>query len=427
MNYVQKVVLRLLGLKATGFPSWGAQGPWPQNVISGFGGGASIMNQLSAVYGCVRVRSEAIASLPWHVYKEDINGERTKAVDHWLYPLLHAKPNKTQNSFEFREALERAFCLHGNAYARKMRLGGRIVALNFLPSDWVQVRWDFNKGLVYHYSAWGQSIDLSPDDVIHIKNSSENGLWGDSPLRNTAVFAAIEAQNYGRSFLQNLGRPGGYLKMAGKRPVSDDIAAKLRADWQDIHGGTDNSGKTGVLWDGSEYIALAMTPDEGQYIQTRDLSVKEIAGGIYGVPLNLIGHTDKTATYASAEHFDISFVKHTLNPQCKRFEEAFNQALLANEPGVYNEMDMDGMLRGDSAAQAAYFATTHSNAGMTSNEFRRKMNMKPSPEPAADELMIQSNMIPLKLAGTTTASAGQGTGTSLTPTPAIRPVPGVKP
>lgn len=433
MNRVQKAIVGLLGLKAAGFPSWNTADRWPADVISGFGGGDSVIHQLSTVYGCVRVRGQAIGSLPWHVYREDKNGERTKAVDHWLYPLLHAKPNRYMTSLEFRECMERSFCLHGNAYARKMRIGNRIVALEFLPYSWVNPHWNLSMGgLVYRYTAWGKSIDLSPDDIIHVKNSSDLGYWGDSPLRNTAVYAALEAQNYGRFFLQNLGRPSGYLKMEGARPTSDDAANKLRADWQGIHGGPENAGKTAVLWNKGEYVPISNTPEEGQYIETRNLSIEEIAGSIYGVPLNLIGHTDKTATYASAEHFDISFVKHTVRPQCERYEEAFNTALLANEPGVYSEMDLDGLLRGDSAAQAAFYATVRSNAGMTSNEFRRKMNWKPDPDPGADELMQQSNMIPLKMAGQTTAMGGQGTqGNSDTsqvkPTPAIKPVAGVNP
>jgi HK97 family phage portal protein len=435
VNYIQKAFARLLGLKAVGFPSWNSTGPWPSSVLDANSGGNYGALQLATVYGCIRVRGQTIGSLPFHVYREDKSGERTKAIDHWLYPLLHDSPNAYQTSMEFREAMERAFCLWGNAYAGIEKLGNRVVALNFLRPDWMQVQWDLNKKLVYHYTPFnGVSQDYAPEQVLHVKNFGSNQFWGDSPIRNYAINHAIEAQNYGRFFLQNLGRPGGYLKFKTARPTSDDAAAKLRADWQGIHGGPENAGKTAVLWNEAEYVPLGVPPDEAQYIQTRNFSIEEIAGGIFGVPLNLIGHTDKTATYASAEHFDIAYVKHTVRPQCVRYEQAFNKALLRAEPGIYCEHDLDGLLRGDSAAQAAYYATVHSNSGMTANEFRRKMNLPASTDPGADELMIQSNMIPLRLAGSTTAMGGQGTqssGTPITsqvkPTPAIRPVPGVKP
>lgn len=45
--------------------------------------------QISAVYACVRVLSETIASLPLHLYEYTDEGNKVKAVKHPLYPLLH--------------------------------------------------------------------------------------------------------------------------------------------------------------------------------------------------------------------------------------------------------------------------------------------------------------------------------------------------
>lgn len=435
MSFRQKLVDWLFERKSQGFPPWTSQGPWPSSVISSYGGNQGAM-QLATVYGCVRVRGQTLGSLPFHVYREDKNGERTKAVDHWLYPLLHDSPNAYQTALEFRECMERSFCLFGNAYAeisksdtlldsRRPQLGNRVLALNFLHPESIYPRWDYKtKSLVYQYSYLGETATYRADQILHVKNFSSNGLWGDSPIRNFAINHAVEAQNYGRNFLQSLGRPSGVIEMPGARPANEEAANKMRADWQAIHGGTENAGKTAVLWNGAKYAPIFIPPDEAQYIETRNFSIEEIAGGIFGVPLNLIGHTDKTATYASAEHFDIAFVKHTVRPQCVRYEQAINKSLLANEPGVYCEHDLDGMLRGDSAAQAAFYATVRSNAGMTSNEFRRLMNWPRSDEDGADDLMQQGAMVPLKNAGKTPqpGSGAVGDTPGASPTPTVKPV-----
>ena len=55
--------------------------------------------QMTAVYSCVRILSEAVASLPIHVYKYNESGGKEKALDHPLYFLLHDEPNPEMTSF----------------------------------------------------------------------------------------------------------------------------------------------------------------------------------------------------------------------------------------------------------------------------------------------------------------------------------------
>lgn len=61
--------------------------------------------QMTAVYSCVRILSEAVASLPVHVYWYNDSGGKEKALDHPLYFLLHDEPNPEMTSFAFRETL----------------------------------------------------------------------------------------------------------------------------------------------------------------------------------------------------------------------------------------------------------------------------------------------------------------------------------
>ena len=59
--------------------------------------------QMTAVYSCVRILSEAVASLPVHIYRYNDSGGKEKALDHPLYFLLHDEPNPEMTSFAFRE------------------------------------------------------------------------------------------------------------------------------------------------------------------------------------------------------------------------------------------------------------------------------------------------------------------------------------
>ena len=88
----------------------------PQNAVSAApsfyfgmsGSGKSVSPssaiQVSAVYACVRVIAETIASLPFHVYEATDEGSR-KAIEHPLYRLIHDEPNLEMTSFIWRETM----------------------------------------------------------------------------------------------------------------------------------------------------------------------------------------------------------------------------------------------------------------------------------------------------------------------------------
>lgn len=59
--------------------------------------------QMTAVYSCVRILAEAVAGLPFHLYKYKPDGGKEKAIEHPLYRILHDEPNPEMTSFIFRE------------------------------------------------------------------------------------------------------------------------------------------------------------------------------------------------------------------------------------------------------------------------------------------------------------------------------------
>ena len=92
--------------------------------------------QMTAVYSCVRILSEAVAGLPLHLYRYNKDGGKEKAIDHPLYFLLHDEPNPEMTSFVFRETLMTHLLLWGNGYAQIIRNGkGEVVALYPLMPD----------------------------------------------------------------------------------------------------------------------------------------------------------------------------------------------------------------------------------------------------------------------------------------------------
>ena len=108
--------------------------------------------QMTAVYACVRILSEAIAGLPLHLYRYKEDGGKDKATGHPLYLLLHDEPNPEMSSFVFRETLMTHLLLYGNAYAQIIRNGkGEVVGLYPLMANKMSVNRDANGQLYYQY------------------------------------------------------------------------------------------------------------------------------------------------------------------------------------------------------------------------------------------------------------------------------------
>ncbi|MEA5064576.1 MAG: phage portal protein, partial [Eubacteriales bacterium] len=92
--------------------------------------------QMTAVYACVRILSEAVASLPLHLYLYNDTGGKEKALSHPLYGILHDEPNPEMSAFSFRETLMAHLLLWGNGFAQIIRNGrGEVVSLYPLMPD----------------------------------------------------------------------------------------------------------------------------------------------------------------------------------------------------------------------------------------------------------------------------------------------------
>jgi len=213
--------------------------------------------QMTAVYSCVRILSEAVASLPLHVYKYNGDGGKEKAVKHPLYFLLHDEPNPEMTSFVFRETLMTHLLLWGNAYAQIIRNGkGEIIALYPLMPNRMTVDRDDKGQLYYQYNTSkddaptmkGSMVNLKPSDVLHIPGLGFDGLVGYSPIAmaKNAIGMAIACEEYGAKFFANGATPGGILEHPGT--VKDP--QRVRDSWTSAFGGSSNANKVAVLEEG---------------------------------------------------------------------------------------------------------------------------------------------------------------------------------
>ena len=206
--------------------------------------------QQTAVYACVRIISETIASLPLHFYRYTEEGKE-KDYAHPLYRILHDEPNPEMTAFVFRETIVSHLLLWGNAYAQIIRNGkGEVMYLYpLLPDKMTVERSDVTNEIFYTYmDTKGKMYRLSNKEVLHIPGLGFDGLIGYSPIAMTknAIGLSIAAEEYGSRFFANSANPSGVLEHPG---VLKD-PKKIRESWNEVYGGTSNSHRVAVLEEG---------------------------------------------------------------------------------------------------------------------------------------------------------------------------------
>lgn len=350
--------------------------------------------QHTVVYACVRVLSEAIASLPLHVYKYTDKGKE-RVQQHPLFYLLHDQPNPEMTSFIFRETLMSHLLIYGNAYAQIIRNGrGEVIGLYPLMPDRIKVDRDERNRLVYIYSRYDEAnpnfkvqgdIILRQEDVLHIPGLGFDGLVGYSPIAmaKNAIGISLACEEYGALFFGNGASPSGVLEHPGviKNPE------RVRDAWQKAYGGNNNH-RTAILEEGMKYTPISIPNNEAQFLETRKFQIAEIAR-LYRVPLHMIGDLEH-ATFSNIEQQSLEFVKYTLDPWLIRWEQSLQKALLSEseKKQYFIKFNVDGLLRGDYASRMQGYATARQNGWMSANDIRDMEEMNPISEEEGGNLYL---------------------------------------
>ena len=363
--------------------------------------------QMTAVYACVRILSEAVAGLPLHLYRYTDEGSKEKAIDHTLYFLLHDEPNPEMTSFIFRETLMTHLLLWGNAYAQIIRDGrGQVIALYPLMPDRMSVDRDESGRLYYEYRVSADdahtlkegTVQLSPSDVLHIPGLGFDGLVGYSPIAmaKNAIGMAIACEEYGAKFFANGAQPSGVLEHPGT--IKDP--SKVRESWTQTFGGSHNANKVAVLEEGMKYTPISISPEQAQFLETRKFQIDEIAR-IFRIPPHMVGDLDKSS-FSNIEQQSLEFVTYTLAPWLCRWEQSLVRSLLSKEEkkGMFVKFNVDGLLRGDYESRMQGYATARQNGWMSANDIRELENLDRIPvEEGGDLYLVNGNMTKLKDAG----------------------------
>jgi HK97 family phage portal protein len=356
--------------------------------------------QVSAVWACVRLISQTVASLPLVVYRKTDKG-REIAPDHWFAQLMAGKPNQYQTRYEFWEHQVANLALHGNLYAKKGERAGRVISL--LPMNPLQTETKLVDGKVVHlFTQDGNIAVLSSQSVWHARMNGDL-VVGRSPLQfgRNLVGVAQAAEQAVSKIYYNGGKRSGVLSF--DRLLTPEQRQQIRDNFASLTTGTDE--RLLVLELGAKFDPVSMSPQDIELLASRRFQIEEICRW-FGVPSVLVNDTSGSTTWGSGiEQIVLGFYKLNLRPYLEAIENSITTHLFTDDDrrkGYEVEFDFEGLLRATQKERYDGYHIGITSGLLTPNE-ARAMEWLPAVD-GGDKLLIQGAMVPVKDAGKTPAS-----------------------
>ena len=357
--------------------------------------------QVSAVYACVKLLTETVASLPLKVYNT-VDGDLVEDTESRLSYLLCSRPNSIDTPVEFKETLLLNLNTNGNAYTQiKRNASGQLIAIEPLASSQMEV--SLMSGVVeYRYTgADGIARIIPSDDIIHFRFMG-NGIMGVNPIEYAAgsISNQLASEDFASRYFASGAKPSGV--MSTDMVLNDAQHAQVMNRFSNMSDGTSNAHRTLVLEAGMKYQQVQLSPEAMQLLENKRYNLEDIAR-FYAIPSVLINDTTAGTTWGSGiEQIKLGWLSTGLSPLLTRIEQRLERSLTAPNSGIKIKFDTTQFMRADSKGQAEFLSKLVTNGIMTRNEARSRLNLSSLDD--ADDLTAQVNLAPLGDLGSDTDS-----------------------
>ena len=349
----------------------------------------------SAVWAAMRLLSESISTLPVGVFRRENNGDNVEVVSDLSF-LVKYQPNTYQNKITFYEKIIMDMLSDGNSYVQIVRnRNGRVLEL--LPLNYGDVEtYTLDNKLYYSDEKSGETHDS--ENILHFKMiTGPDGITGLSPIEQckNAIGWGMDVQEYSSTFFKNGGKLSGILE--SDRALSEQAIDRLRNSFNKNYGTLSGSNQTAVLEEGLKYKSISVTPDQAQFLASRQFSIQEVAR-IFGLPPHLLKDLS-ASSFNNIEMQSQEFVSYSLMPYISKIELEMSLKLFRrnNIGREYIKFNVNGLLRGNVKDRADYYKTAITNGWMSINEVRQKEDLNKID--SGDENYLQMNMTTINKIG----------------------------
>ena len=227
----------------------------------------------SAVFSAISLIAGTIGSLPLHLYKLNDKGKE-KAFNHPLYDVLHSKANPYMTAMNYREAAAAHVVSWGNSYSEIGRdRAGRVTSLWLITPNRVTLKPD----RTYEINLGTKKVYLPRESVLHIPGLGFDGYVGYSVLSmaRESIALGLATEEFGARWFGSGTHPGTVVCHPGK--LSQEAHDNLKRSLTEKYSGLGKAHKLLLLEEGMKIEKLGFSPEDSQFLATRQFQIPEIA------------------------------------------------------------------------------------------------------------------------------------------------------
>lgn len=340
---------------------------------------------------CINILSQTIAQCRWSIYDEDSNA--VPEASPGFRRVLNVRPYPGISAFDFWEYMERQRLTLGNAFALMRYSGLYLAYLVPLDAAYVTVMWDDanlldgKRQIVYLYKdpREGSTYTLLPEEILHFKAYSSNGIVGRPALDilREAMSASAEVESALRTAVSN--GFAGTVMLQYTSDLSVSKAKELQSQVMELLKTKDRT----ILPLPVGMTATNIANDIRSYYETLKQAKMEDISALFGIPLALLNKSGGTGTATFSATQMMNFFSMTIQPIITRYANEMTGKLLttqqqqdgmviATENDVFDSLD---------AASKASVLCSYTGAGiLTPNEARLSLRYPRSSDSGANIL-----------------------------------------
>ena len=308
---------------------------------------------LPAVSGAVDFISGTIASMPIKLYKSK-NGH-VEEIDDPRVNMLNGDTGDALDAYQMKKALVEDYLLGKGGYCYIERERNNVVALRYIPDDYISLLRDPNP-LEKYYTIFCYDQEFYPHDFIKLLRNTKDGASGVGLTQEVgkALETAYHTLLYQLGLVKSGGNKKGFLK--SQRKLGQDEIDLLKEAWRNLYANDESN--VVVLNNGLEFQEASNTSVEMQLDENKKTLKAEI-DNIFHI------YDDYNKTFKTA-----------LYPIIRAFETALNRdLLLEKEKGKYFfEFDVKEILRASIKERYEAYEIAKRTGWITINEIRRQEN-----------------------------------------------------
>jgi HK97 family phage portal protein len=340
------------------------------------------------IFSTVAMLSNAVASAPISV-RQDF--KKLKPKENTLARLLEYGPNPFMTQFQFIRCMEVNRNTKGAGYAIKEY--GRFNSLDslwVLKSEYVEPIMEAeSKELYYKIRCDGENRFVHSSHIIAVNHISSDGYTAINPidvLKNTIDYDR-EIKEFSLNQMQNGLKANLVIKLAAKL---DEDSTKLYNDM------LQRFKKNGILYvdSGKDFQELKNTSFiDPKVFEVEEITVARVAR-VYNMPVGKL--LSGKSNYASSEQSDLEYIKDTILPIARMYEQEFSKKCLTEEArdnGIQVKMSLNGFARGDMKTRGEFYFRGIRSSWFSPNDIRALEDMPPIP--GGDTYYVSRDLVPI--------------------------------